>query len=195
MGRRKVIILNEVGFDTGSVFRHNETKLELDKEQKKDELSLDKVNVPKKRGRKKHSKMYFTQETEDAIVRYNNETDTAKRHQIYNEHIKYAIEKLAENIINTFKFGYIGDQYRDIKTEVVSKMVIEMEKYVQTKGKAFSYFSIITKNHLIISNNEAYKELKMTKSIDSTPTNSTSDNFEYSGLSIDRCFFPLTVCG
>jgi len=176
MGRKKTVILNATGFDTGSIFKDVEVKLDLTKDQKKDEYLLDPL-APKKRGRKKRSKMYFTQETEDGIVRYNNETNVAKRHKIYDEYIKYAIEKLAENIINTFKFSYIGDQYRDIKTEVVSKMVIEMEKYDQSKGKAFSYFSIIAKNHLIISNNEAYKELKVTKSIDESFNN--PDNYEY----------------
>jgi len=174
MGRKKTIILNDASFDTGSLFRNIETKLDLSKEVKKEEFLLD---GPKKRGRKKRSKMYFTQETEDAIVKYNNETNVAKRHKIYDEDIKYPLEKLAENIINTFKFSYIGDQYRDIKVEVVSKMIIEMEKYDQSKGKAFSYFSIIAKNHLIISNNEAYKELKVTKSIDESFNN--PDNFEY----------------
>ena len=178
MGRKKIIILNDNGFDTGSIFRDIDVKLDLNKEQKKEEFLLDPL-VPKKRGRKKRSKMYFTQETEDAIVRYNNEQNVAVRHKIYDEYLKYPIEKLAENIINTFKFSYIGDQYRDIKTEVVSKMVIEMEKYDQSKGKAFSYFSIIAKNHLIISNNEAYKELKVTKSIDESFNDTNSDNFDY----------------
>lgn len=176
MGRKKTVILNDIGFDTGSIFKDVEIKLDLNKEQKKEEYLLE-SSEPKKRGRKKRSKMYFTQETENAIVRYNNETNIELKHKIYDEHIKYAIEKLAENIINTFKFSYIGDQYRDIKTEVVSKMVIEMEKYDQSKGKAFSYFSIIAKNHLIISNNEAYKELKVTKSIDESFNN--PDDYDY----------------
>src|ERR1035437_5282764 len=95
MGRKKTIILNDVSFDTGSLFRNIETKLDLSKEVKKDEFSID---SGKKRGRKKRSKMYFTQETEDAIVKYNNETNVAKRHKIYDEDIKYALEKFAENI-------------------------------------------------------------------------------------------------
>jgi len=175
MSRKKTIILNTAGFDTGSFFKEKELKLDLIKEQNKDEYLLDQ-SAPKKRGRKKRSKMYFTQETEDAIVRYNKETDITKRHKIYEEHIKYAFDKLAENIINTFNFSYIRSQYKDIKTEVVSKMVIEMEKYDQSLGKAFSYFSIIVKNYLIISNNEAYKELKITKSINESDD---SENHDY----------------
>ena len=171
---KKIVILNDVGFDTGSFFREKETILELKEEEKKDGYLLD--ATPKKRGRKKRSKMYFTQETEDAIVRYNNETNVAKRHKIYDDYIKYPLDKLAENIINTFKFSYISDQYMDIKTEVVSKLIIEMNKYDQSKGKAFSYFSIIAKNHLIISNNESYKEMKVTKSIESS---ADSDSIDY----------------
>ncbi len=39
--------------------------------------------------RKKSKKnMYFTQETEDAIVRYNNSEDPVIRNRIYNDHIQ-----------------------------------------------------------------------------------------------------------
>lgn len=161
---KKTVVLNELGFDTGSFFKNRDVSIELKKDEKKDEYAL--KGVAKKRGRKKRSRMYFTQLTEDAIVRYNSEENAKKRHKIYDDEIQYSLEKLAENIINTFKFGYIGERYQDIKTEVVSKLIIEMNKYDQSKGKAFSYFSIIAKNHLIIANNEAYKELKATKSID-----------------------------
>ena len=171
---KKTVILNDSGFDTGSFFRGNDVSIDLKKEEKKDDYEL--KNGPKKRGRKKRSRMYFTKSTEDAIVRYNNEENVGQRHKIYDDEIKYGLEKLAENIINTFKFSYINDNYQDIKTEVVSKMIIEMNKYDQSKGKAFSYFSIIAKNHLIINNNESYKEMKVTKSIES---NDNTDNVDY----------------
>lgn len=170
MNKIKVVILNDTGFDTGSFFGNVDDKIEGLKYAMHSDISID---VPKKRGRKKKPRVYFTQETENYIVKYNNELDVNEKHKIYEQHIKYAIEKLAENIINTFKFTYISDQYIDIKSEVVSKMILEMDKYNPSKGKAFSYFSIITKNYLIILNNDAYKELKITKSIDST--NDTDD--------------------
>ena len=43
--------------------------------------------------------MYFTQETEDNIVLYNNSDDMAERNKIYEEHIKYPFEKLARKHI------------------------------------------------------------------------------------------------
>jgi hypothetical protein len=40
-------------------------------------------------------------------------------------------------------------------------MVINMHKYDHTKGsKAFSYFSVVAKNYLILHNNNNYKKLK-----------------------------------
>ena len=60
--------------------------------------------VIKRRRRKKgKGKQYFTQETEDAIVEYNGSEDVKIRNDIYNERIRYAFDKLAENILNTFK--------------------------------------------------------------------------------------------
>ena len=49
---------------------------------------------------KKKRKMYFGQVTEDAIIKYNKETDPIIRNQIYNECIRAPFDKLAENILS-----------------------------------------------------------------------------------------------
>jgi len=49
--------------------------------------------------RAKLGKMYFTDETERAIVKYNNTDDLFEREIIFRENIHPAIDKLAENII------------------------------------------------------------------------------------------------
>ena len=54
--------------------------------------------------RRKKSKNYFTQDTEDAIVLYNNTECSKIRSKIYEREIHYAFFKLTENIIHTFKF-------------------------------------------------------------------------------------------
>lgn len=43
-----------------------------------------------------------------------------------------------------------------------------MDKYIQEKGKAFAYFSILAKNYLILGNNEHYKYKKIQQRIDTT---------------------------
>ena len=110
--------------------------------------------------RKAKKKQYFTQETENAIIRYNNSKDPVIRNRIYNEHIRTAFEKLAENIIHTFKFYYFDVPSEDVKHEVVSFLVLNIHKFKEGKGKAFSYFSIVAKNYLILNNNKNYKKYK-----------------------------------
>ena len=105
---------------------------------------------------------YFHQGTEDAIIRHNKETRPHMRERIYNEHIRQPFEKLAENIIHTFKFYYFDVPSNDVKHEVVSFLYMNMHKFAEGKGKAFSYFSIVAKNYLILHNNNNYKKMKQT---------------------------------
>lgn len=111
-------------------------------------------------GRKKTKNFYFTQETEDAIILYNKTEDPTKRSKIYKEHIKYPFDKLTENIIHTFKFYYFDVPSEDVQHEVVAFLNEKIHKFQEGKGKAFSYFSIIAKNYLIIQNNTNYKRMK-----------------------------------
>lgn len=111
-------------------------------------------------GRKKTKNFYFTQETEDAIILYNKTEDSVQRSKIYKEHIKYPFDKLTENIIHTFKFYYFDVPSEDVQHEVVAFLNEKIHKFQEGKGKAFSYFSIIAKNYLIIQNNTNYKRMK-----------------------------------
>ena len=114
--------------------------------------------VKRRRKRKKKGKnYYFNIGTEKAIIRYNKTDDPGLKNIIYNEHIAKAFDKLAENIIHTFKFYYFDVSSEEVKHEVVSFMVMNMHKFKEGKGKAFSYFSIVAKNYLILHNNKNYK--------------------------------------
>ena len=115
--------------------------------------------MPRK-AKKGSTRYYFTDSTQDAIIRHNKETRPYMRQRIYNEHIKTPFEKLAENIIHTFKFYYFDVPSEDVKHEVVSFLYMNMHKFTEGKGKAFSYFSIVAKNYLILHNNNNYKKLK-----------------------------------
>jgi len=115
--------------------------------------------MPRK-AKKGSTRYYFTDSTEKAIIRHNNETRAHMRERIYNEHIRIPFEKLAENIIHTFKFYYFDVPSEDVKHEVVSFLYMNMHKFTEGKGKAFSYFSIVAKNYLILHNNNNYKRMK-----------------------------------
>ena len=117
------------------------------------------VKVIKKKRRKK-SKMYFGTPVQNAIVRYNATSNPAIKNRIYGEHIHKAFDKLAENLIHTFKFYYFDFPLIEVKHEVVSFLVMNMHKYQPDKGRAFSYFSVVGKNYLILHNNNNYKKMK-----------------------------------
>ena len=129
--------------------------------------------MPKKKAKRK---VYFGQEVQDAIIEYNESNNNSERNQVYQNRIHKAFDKLAENIINTFKFTYFDMPFEDIKHEVVTFMVMNIHKYDHTKGsKAFSYFSVVAKNYLILHNNNNYKKLKSHVDMSSLDTEKKSD--------------------
>ena len=108
----------------------------------------------------KTKNVYFTSETEEAILRYRLAPNQAVANQIYNKEIHYAFYKLAENIIHTFKFYYTEvDNIEDLKYEVISFLLQKLHLYDQSKGKAYSYFGTIAKRYLIIYNQKNYKKM------------------------------------
>jgi hypothetical protein len=128
--------------------------------------------------RKKKSKQYFTIDTEKAIIEYNKSDNTDTRNKIYVEGIKYPFEKLAENILNTFKFSYFDVSKEDVQMEVISNLIEKIHMFQEGKGKAFSYFSIVAKNYLILKNNGNYKRFKKTALLSEMPESwNPSDDF------------------
>ena len=126
--------------------------------------------------RKKKSKVYFTMDTEQAIIEYNKTSDQRTRNKLYSERIQYAFEKLAENILNTFKFSYFDVSKEDVQMEVVSTLIEKIHMFQEGKGKAFSYFSIVAKNHLILKNNGNYKRFKKTALLSEMPETWNPEN-------------------
>jgi len=131
-------------------------------------VSSDIIKLPRKRRNKSGSpRMYFTQDTEDAIIEYNNKEDKELRESIFSERILHPFQKLIENIFNTFKFSYFETGPQDVQKECLTHLVANMHKFDPTrvsktdpnkKTKAYSYFSIIAKHYLILLNNTNYKK-------------------------------------
>jgi len=143
--------------------------------------------------RRKKSKMYFGTPVQEAVIRYNEETNIAIKNQIYTDEIAAAFDKLAENLIHTFKFYYFDYSFKDVKDEVVSFLVMQMPKYQPDKGRAFSYFSVVGKNYLILNNNNNYKKMKSQDDIDVLDynrdlygENTTEQVDEYYGEFVDQ---------
>jgi hypothetical protein len=134
------------------------------------------ITVAKKR--RPRSKNYFTKDTENAIVRYNNEPDSEIRSQIYRDEIHYAFFKLTENIIHTFKFYYTEvDQIEHLQHEVITFLLSKLHLFNPDNGaKAYSYFGTITKNWLIVYNTKNYKKRVQKAPVDELYKD---DNYSY----------------
>lgn len=99
-----------------------------------------------KNERRRH---YFTKEHENAVVKYvatNNKDEKTKLYVVY---LQPAFSELVDKIVYTYKFSNLPniDILRD---ECKIWLTTVLDKYDPNKGsKAFSYFSVITKNWFI----------------------------------------------
>ena len=132
----------------------------MSKTEKKEPTNVGSPTPKKKKRGRKSTRMYFTHDTELAIGEYLASNNEATRNKIFNERINYSFYILAENLIHTFKFYYTEvDDLEDLKHEVCCFFLEKLDYFKPEKGsKAFSYFSIVGKNYLILYNNNNYKK-------------------------------------
>jgi len=112
------------------------------------------------RKRRKKSKNYFTQDTEDAIVLYNNTKDSEIRSKIYEREIHFAFFKLTQNIIHTFKFYHTEvENLEHLQHEIITFLLSKIHLFDPGRGaKAYSYFGTIVKRWLILYNTKNYNK-------------------------------------
>ena len=105
--------------------------------------------MKKQRRRRKSKNYYFTQDHEDAIVRYALSTDRKEKEQTYIKYIEPVFSEMVDKIVYTYKFTTLPN-IDLLKDECKIWLTTILDKYDPSKGsKAFSYFSVITKNWFI----------------------------------------------
>jgi len=103
---------------------------------------------PKKQQKRKKN-LYFTKVHEDAIVKYANTNDRQIRTILYIEYIQPAFDQMVDKIVYTYRFTTLPNiDY--LKDDCKIWLTTILNKYDPSKGsKAFSYFSVVTKNWFI----------------------------------------------
>ena len=137
-------------------------------------------NIIRNHQSKRQKRNYFTQETEDAIVLYNNTKVPEKRSLIYQRHIHFPFYKLTQNIIHTFKFYYTDDveNLEDLQHEIMVFLLDKIHLFDPSRGaKAYSYFGTIVKRWLIAYNQKNYKKKIDKVSIDDMSAYQNLDTF------------------
>lgn len=107
------------------------------------------------------NKNYFGPDEELAVVKFLESTSFEERTKIYNEELKYAIEKLVESIINTYKLHRKSYSFDEIHKDTISFLICQSGMFDSKKyKKAYSYYGTICKNYLM---NEMGKDSRKTK--------------------------------
>ena len=99
--------------------------------------------------KKKKKNEYFTKEHENAIVQYALTDDRKVRTQLYIELIGPVFDEMVDKIVYTYKFTTLPN-IDPLKEECKIWLTTILDKFNPDSGsKAFSYFSVITKNWFI----------------------------------------------
>ena len=107
------------------------------------------TKLKKKRTRARRKNHYFTSDHEEAIIRYTHTTNQRERTQLYIEYIQPAFNEMVDKIVFTYKFTNLPN-IDSLREECKIWLMTILDKYDPSKGsKAFSYFSVITKNWFI----------------------------------------------
>ena len=98
---------------------------------------------------KKNQNNYFSQAHEDAIVKYASSTNQRERTELYINFIEPAFNEMVDKIVFTYKFTTLPN-IEELRDECKIWLTTILDKFDPTSGsKAFSYFSVITKNWFI----------------------------------------------
>ena len=132
----------------------------------------------------KKNKNYFTHDTELAIIKYVNTDDYAERNKLYREEIHYALFKLTQNLIHTFKFYYTEEtNLEDLQHEVITFLLTKLDRFNPENGaKAYSYFGTVAKRYLIASNQKNYKKRMELLSLDTLNTEQEDGEVVYGDI-------------
>jgi len=104
------------------------------------------MSVKRKKRNKNH---YFTKVHEQAIIDYVASRDIKVRTELYIAYIGPAFSEMVDKIIYTYKFTSLPN-IDVLKDECKIWLMTILDKYDANRGsKAFSYFSVITKNWFI----------------------------------------------
>lgn len=129
---------------------------------------------------------YFTKDTQAAIHDFC-ETDCDKtREKLYNDQIRPALEKLAENLIFIYGFHKQHDDIPNLKHQCVVNLYETLHKFDHTRGSnAFSYFNVVAKNWLIIHTRRTNRHRSRTISFDDPDQNLNIDGILYSAGKVE----------
>ena len=112
-------------------------------------------------GRKKSKGNYFTEETDKAVVAYQNAEGDRERNRIFNNHLYIPLQKICEVYANSIDHSYVEEGLEDrINDCLAHLMTSAIFKFNPASGKAYSYFSVSAKFFFMQLNMKGYAKAK-----------------------------------
>ena len=131
--------------------------------------------MQKRRRRKSSKNDYFTKVHEEAIIKYALSSSRQEKSDLYVSLIKPAFEEMVNKIIFTYKFNTLPN-IEPLSDDCKVWLTTILDKYDPNKGsKAFSYFSVVTKNWFIHKVKQNSKKIKKEVSFENLVENGGSD--------------------
>jgi len=129
--------------------------------------------IKRKKGK---SHLYFTADTQAAIVEYQNSTCLKEREDLYNLKIRDALEKLVQNLVFVYGFHSHYEPVENLQRDCTSFLFENLKKWNPERGtKAFSYFNVVAKNWLIMHAKKRNKLIKRSVSYENADLLSARD--------------------
>jgi hypothetical protein len=125
------------------------------------------TQIQKKTRRKRKKNHYFTEVHEKAIIQYVATTSIKVKSDLYIAYIQPAFNEMVDKIVYAYKFTSLPN-VDILKDDCKIWLVTILDKYDPNKGsKAFSYFSVITKNWFIYNVKKTSKQKRREVDYDS----------------------------
>ena len=129
--------------------------------------------MPRTRSKKNY---YFTKVHEQAIIDYCGTTDQRLRNDLYKNFIGPVFDEMVDKIVYTYKFTTLPniDVLRD---DCKNWLITVLNKFDHTKGsKAFTYFSVVSKNWFIAQVKKTSKKARKESQIDDCYISGANEN-------------------
>jgi len=109
-----------------------------------------KIDEENKGLKKPKSNVYFDIREEEAVKKYIIAETKEEKEKIYNEFLRFPLDKMIESIIRRYKLYRKNMDYVDLHNDTHSFLMTKVDKFKPAKNKkAYSYFGTICKNYLM----------------------------------------------
>ena len=110
--------------------------------------------------RKRTKNHYFRKEHQDAIVEYCQTQDPKRRNELYKDFIGPVFDEMVDKIVYTYKFTSLPN-IDSLKDDCKNWLITVLNNFDPEKGsKAFTYFSVVSKNWFIAEVKKTSKKAK-----------------------------------